>query len=233
MGRQRDRRRCRRRSRTCRRRSDCARSDRAASTTAVVGRVGRAFVPARGEFPRFPTFIQGGERWGSGGPVVPIRPSQIGAADVVVAPTDAGAPAPNRNESAWRRVWAACVGLARLGAERSSAVFAHESPTCSVGFDAENGLASGGAPHRRDATGSSRIRGSRPRSRHGSSLPSLALFWTGFSCASISVASRAIAPMMRPPSARSIRGGQQRVETGPWQGLQNLSAADHSTDKDL
>src|SRR5208283_3294050 len=38
----------------------------------------------------------------------------------------------------------------------------------------------------------------------GSSLPSLALFWTGFSRASISVASRAIAPMMRPPSARSI-----------------------------
>ena len=38
----------------------------------------------------------------------------------------------------------------------------------------------------------------------GSSLPSLALFWTGFSHASISVASRAIAPMMRPPSARSI-----------------------------
>src|SRR5208337_1334469 len=29
-------------------------------------------------------------------------------------------------------------------------------------------------------------------------------FWTGFSRASISVASRAIAPMMRPPSARSI-----------------------------
>ena len=38
----------------------------------------------------------------------------------------------------------------------------------------------------------------------GSSLPSLALFWTGFSRASISVASRAIAPMMRPPSVRSI-----------------------------
>ena len=38
----------------------------------------------------------------------------------------------------------------------------------------------------------------------GSSLPSLAVFWTGFSRASISVASRAIAPMMRPPSARSI-----------------------------
>ena len=38
----------------------------------------------------------------------------------------------------------------------------------------------------------------------GSSLPSLALFWTGFSRASISVASRAIAPMMRPPRARSI-----------------------------
>ena len=38
----------------------------------------------------------------------------------------------------------------------------------------------------------------------GSSLPSLALFWTGFSRASISVASRAIAPMMRPPSVRLI-----------------------------
>ena len=38
----------------------------------------------------------------------------------------------------------------------------------------------------------------------GSSLPSLAFIWTGFSRASISVASRAIAPMMRPPSARSI-----------------------------
>ena len=47
----------------------------------------------------------------------------------------------------------------------------------------------------------------------GSSLPSLALFWTGFSRASISVASRAIAPMMRPPSARSIRRGVDLV----WQ----------------
>jgi len=38
----------------------------------------------------------------------------------------------------------------------------------------------------------------------GSSLPPFDLFWTGFSRASISVASRAIAPIMRPPSARSI-----------------------------
>ena len=41
---------------------------------------------------------------GAGGPVVPIEPSQIGAADVVVTRADAAAPAPNRNESAWRRV---------------------------------------------------------------------------------------------------------------------------------
>jgi hypothetical protein len=38
----------------------------------------------------------------------------------------------------------------------------------------------------------------------GSSLPSLALLGTGFSRASISAASRAIAPMMRLPRARSI-----------------------------
>ena len=35
------------------------------------------------------------------------------------------------------KFYTACL---RLRAERSSAVFAHQSPTCSVGFDAENGL---------------------------------------------------------------------------------------------
>ena len=53
--------------------------------------------------------------------------------------------------------------------------------------------------------GRPRLRGSAGLSgAGGSSLPSLALVWIGFSRASISVASRAIAPMMRPPSARSI-----------------------------
>src|SRR5208337_400777 len=52
--------------------------------------------------------------------------------------------------------------------------------------------------------GRPRLRGGGVSGAGGSSLPSLALFWTGFSRASISVASRAIVPMMRPPSARSI-----------------------------
>ena len=40
--------------------------------------------------------------------------------------------------------------------------------------------------------------------RRGIVFAVIGLFWTGFSRASISVASPAIAPMMRPPSARSI-----------------------------
>ena len=52
--------------------------------------------------------------------------------------------------------------------------------------------------------GRPRLRGGGVSGAGGSSLPSFALFWTGFSRASISVASRAIVPMMRPPSARSI-----------------------------
>jgi hypothetical protein len=51
-----------------------------------------------------PRFLTSWGRVGAGGPVVPIEPSQIGAADVVVTRADAAAPAPNRNESAWRRV---------------------------------------------------------------------------------------------------------------------------------